>query len=241
MLVWENSEKIITEEHLHRIGTLKEKTLHSILKNYMEPDTSKQEIRIDRFYVDIFNEQGIIEIQTQSFQNLRRKLEVLLDKYVVTVVYPITYEKYLYWINTETGEISNKRKSPSKGSFYKSFFELYKIKQYLNHHNLRIHLMLINMEEYRLLNGWSKNKKKGSSRHDRIPCALVDECILSCPDDYLLLVPDSLGETFTVKEYMSASKLTSRVASLAINVLQEVNAVERVGKQGRAYVYSRKI
>lgn len=241
MIEWENSEKITPEEHLHRIGTLKEKTLHSVLKNYMEPDTTKQEIKYGRFYVDILNENGIIEIQTQGFQNLRKKLDVLLEKNVVTVVYPITYEKFLYWVDVETGEISKKRKSPRKGTYYKAFFELYKIKSYLNHPNLRIHLMLINMDEYRLLNGWSRDKKKGSSRHDRIPTALIDELLLESVDDYTMLVPDSLVESFTVKDYIKATGLTQKMASLALNVLMSVEAVERVGKKGRAYIYQRKV
>lgn len=241
MIEWENSEKITPEEHLHRIGTLKEKTLHSVLKNYMEPDTTKQEIKYGRFYVDILNENGIIEIQTQGFQNLRKKLDVLLEKNVVTVVYPITYEKFLYWVDVETGEISKKRKSPRKGTYYKAFFELYKIKSYLNHPNLRIHLMLINMDEYRLLNGWSRDKKKGASRHDRIPTALIDELLLESVDDYTMLVPDSLVESFTVKDYIKATGLTQKMASLALNVLMSVEAVERVGKKGRAYIYQRKV
>lgn len=241
MIEWENSEKITPEEHLHRIGTLKEKTLHSVLKNYMEPDTTKQEIKYGRFYVDILNENGIIEIQTQGFQNLRKKLDVLLEKNVVTVVYPITYEKFLYWVDVETGEISKKRKSPRKGTYYKAFFELYKIKSYLNHPNLRIHLMLINMDEYRLLNGWSRDKKKGSSRHDRIPTALIDELLLESVDDYTMLVPDSIVESFTVKDYIKATGLTQKMASLALNVLMSVEAVERVGKKGRAYIYQRKV
>ena len=35
------------------IGTLSEKTLHAILKNFYEPDEDKQEIPIDKFVADI--------------------------------------------------------------------------------------------------------------------------------------------------------------------------------------------
>ena len=47
-----------------------------------------------------------------------------------------------------------------------AFKELYKIRPFLKNENLRFRFALIDMEEYRLLNGWSKDKKKGSERYD---------------------------------------------------------------------------
>lgn len=56
------------------IGTLKEKTLHAVLKNFYEPDTTHQEIRVGRFVADIKKDNEIIEIQTRSFNNMRKNL-----------------------------------------------------------------------------------------------------------------------------------------------------------------------
>ena len=48
-------EKIIgSDRERIGIGTLSEKTLHAILKNFYEPDEDKQEIPVDRFVADIF-------------------------------------------------------------------------------------------------------------------------------------------------------------------------------------------
>lgn len=231
--------EIQKSEMLHKIGTLKEKTLHSMLKHYIEPDESKQEIKVGRYYVDILNENGVIEVQTQNFNLLRKKLTALLPEHKVTIVYPITYEKWLYWINEETGEISKKRKSPKKGTFYRSLFELYKIKPYLTEKNLSLRLMLINMDEYRLLNGWSEDKKRGSSRYDRIPSKVVDECWIEKLEDYRKLIPDMLVEPFTTKDYAAETKLSLKAAQTGLNVLFYVGAVERVGKKGSAYLYQR--
>ena len=44
------------------IGTLKEKTIHAVLKNFYAPDVSHQEQRIEGFVADIFNNGEIIEI-----------------------------------------------------------------------------------------------------------------------------------------------------------------------------------
>ena len=79
------------------------------------------------------------------------------------------YEKYLSWIEPETGDITSRRKSPKRCSVYDAMFELYKIKAFLKNQNLKVTLLLIDMEEYKLLNGWSYDKKRGSVRYDRIP------------------------------------------------------------------------
>lgn len=107
---------------------------------------------------DIFNGKEIIEIQTRSFDRMRPKLERFLPLYPVTIVYPIPYCKHVFWIDEETGEISGGRKSPLKGSPYLAFKELYRIKAYLQDPNLTIRLTFLNMEEYKLLNGWSRDK-----------------------------------------------------------------------------------
>lgn len=88
------------------IGTLAEKTTHAILKNYYEPDEDKQEIPIENYVADIYTENGIIEIQTRQFNKLRGKLNAFLPLYPVTIVYPIPREKWLIWIDEETGDLS---------------------------------------------------------------------------------------------------------------------------------------
>lgn len=228
-----------SEERLHLIGTLKEKTLHSAVKNYIEPDVQKQEIKLGCYYVDILNDTGIVEVQTQNFNLLRKKLDAFLPEHRVTVVYPMIATKWLFWIDEETGEVSKKRKSPLKGSYYRCFYELYKIKPYLTDSNLRLRLMLIDMEEYRLLNGWSADKKKGSTRHDRVPTQIVEECIIDTKEDYQRLIPPSVGETFTAKDFAREAKISARVTQCGVNVLHYVGAIERIGKEGRCYVYRR--
>ena len=70
------------------------------------------------------------------------------------------------------------------------------------------------MDEYRLLNGWSKDKKRGSSRYDRMPLALFDEILIEQTQDFLQLVPYTLEEPLTHMQILS-----------------------RAGKRGREYLY----
>jgi hypothetical protein len=221
------------------IGTLGEKTVHSVLKNYLSPDTSCHEIKVGNFYADIVNDNGIIEIQTRSFDKLRKKLDYFLTLQPVTIVYPIPYTKWLRWVNQVTGEISPPRKSPKAGTPYMIIPELYKIKNYLLHPNLKLHIILLNMEEYRFLDGWSKDKKKGSTRCDRIPTQLVDEICIQNVSEYIKLIPPVLTKEFTAKDYKKVSGLYQRDAVTALNILNYVGAVKRIGKIRQAYLYSR--
>lgn len=219
------------------IGTLSEKTVHAILKNYYEPDEDRQEIPIENYVADIYCNDEIIEIQTRQFDKLRGKLSAFLPLYPVTIVYPIPREKWLIWIDEESGELSNKRKSPAKGTPYTAFKELYRIKMFLKNPNLRLKLVLLDMEEYRLLNGWSKDKKKGSTRYDRIPTNLVEEVDITCPQDYIQFVPYDLEEPFTTKDFAKTVHITVTTAQTVLNILHYVGCVERIGKKGNAYLY----
>ncbi len=222
------------------IGTYKEKTLHCILKNYIEPDEGKQEISVGSFVADIYNHNGITEIQTRSFNQLRKKLEFFMQEHIVTIVFPMPATKWLLWVDKDTGETTKKRKSPKKGSPYQAFFELYRIKQFLNNPNLRLRLVMLDMEEYRFLDGWSRDKKKGSTRCERIPVALVEEIHIDCPDDYKKLIPDLLPIPFCSADYAKATGLNRYSATTALNVLFSVGVVERMGRSKKGYLYRTK-
>lgn len=219
------------------IGTLSEKTVHAILKNYYEPDEDRQEIPIENYVADIYANGEIIEIQTRQFNRMRDKLAAFLPLYPVTIVYPIPREKWLIWIDEESGELSQKRKSPVRGNVYTVFPELYKIKMFLKDPNLRLKLVFLDMEEYRLLNGWSKDKKKGSSRYDRIPTELVEEVDITCVQDYMQFVPFELEGEFTSGEFARAAHIKVQLAQTVLNILYHVGVVTRVGKKGNLYLY----
>ena len=155
-------EKIIGKKHDDKgIGTLAEKTVHGVLKNFFEPDEDNQEVALNGYFADIYNGNGVIEIQTAGFN------------------------KWVSWIDTKTGEAGAKRMSPRHFSEYDAFFELYKIKSYLLNPNLRIKLVLMDMEEYKLLNGWNSTKKKGAQRYDRIPVGIRKIIDIEQPEDYI--------------------------------------------------------
>lgn len=232
-------EKIIGKKHDDKgIGTLAEKTVHGVLKNFFEPDEDNQEVALNGYFADIYNENGVIEIQTAGFNKLREKLAVFLNYYPVTIVYPMPFNKWVSWIDTETGEAGAKRMSPRHFSEYDAFFELYKIKSYLLNPNLRIKLVLMDMEEYKLLNGWNATKKRGAERYDRIPVGIRKIIDIEQPEDYIQFIPYELEEKFTSEDFARAAKTGKDTARLTLNILYYVGAVNRVGKSGNSIIYS---
>ncbi len=168
---------------------------------------------------------------------MRGKLDCFLADYLVTIVYPIPKVKYLSWIDEETGERTKPRKSPVRGSVYRAFYELYKIKPYLKDPNLRLCFPLLEIEEYRLLNGWSRDKKRGSCRYDRIPVSLLGEVRIQQAEDYKMLIPGDLPEPFTAKELGEAVNEKRETAGKMLHILNYLNVVERCQNRGRAYTY----
>ena len=223
----------------HGIGTLSEKTVHAILKLYYAPDTDMHEIPIENYVADIYTGKEIIEIQTGQFNRMRDKLKAFLPICPVTLVYPIPRQKWLIWIDEESGELSEPRKSPLTGNAYMAFRELYKIKMFLNDENLHLKFVLLDMKEYRLLNGWSRDRKKGSCRYDRIPSGLAEEISIDSPKDYMRFIPYELEE-FTSDQFAKAAHIKRPLAQTALNILTHVGCVERIGKQGNSILYRTK-
>lgn len=232
-------EKIVDKARQRNgIGTLGEKTLHAVIKHYIEPDEAYHEIRVSSFVADIMKDRNIIEIQTRNFGKMRKKLNVFLKDNGVTIVYPVAAIKWLTWLDGATGEISNRRKSPRRGTKYDILPELYRIREYVSSPGIRFCILMLEVEECRNLNGWGKDKKRGSTRHDGVPLDIIEEVYIDSVSDFSLLVPDSLDTDFTVKDYHKATKMSLRNAGMSINVLYNIGIIERMGKNGNQYIYS---
>lgn len=234
-LVYEASR---TEHTRTNIGTYKEKTLHRVLKDYFESDRERQEVPVDRFVADIFSPEGIVEIQTSGLASMRDKLEAFLPLGHVTVVYPVAVKKWVSWIDPESGEIGKKRRSPKTGKLLDVVPEMIYILPYLLHENLTVRVVLLEIEEYRWLNGRrSLSGKRGSTRYERIPVDLLGIYDFASPRDYLSQLPTLPDAEFTAKELTAPLKLRGRRASAFVRVLMEVGVLGRCGKRGNAYLY----
>ena len=215
------------------IGELQEKNLHHYLKKYLEEDEKYHEIKVGSFFADIKKDDKIIEVQTQSFDKLRNKLNYYLPLYKVEVVYPICKLKNLKVID-EVGNISL-RKSPKIGSIYDSIRELYKIKTYLDKSNLEIKLIFLTATEERYK---TKVNRKGFSKINTIPTEIVEEVILNDKNSYLVFI-DGLSSEFKSSDLSKIKNINKRLSSLTLHILKYLNVIKIIRKDGRSYVYER--
>lgn len=226
----------------HGFGTLNEKTVHAMMKQYYLPNEDFHEVPINGYIADIYTGEEIIEIQNGNFGHMRDKLESFLPEYEVYIVYPFPHIKWICWINPETGELIEKRKSPKKGSIYDALPEFYKIKNFLLNPNLHIRVPMLNIEEYRLLDGTrsKRSKKIGSHRYDRVPLELVDEIVIDSIADYMQLFPVDLPDTFTVKDMARICGIQPMLAQETCKLCFDIGVLDR-HKEGRFYAYNIKI
>ena len=218
------------------IGTLNESPLHAVLKLYCEPRYELHEIDVGGYVADIANELGCIEIQTRNFGKMKKKLSRMLQQSVVTLVYPVAGIKWVLWIDTQTGEVTPRRKSPKKWQPADVFYELYWIRDLIAHPNFRLKVVVLELEEYKYLDGWDKTKKRNATRATRVPLDILDEIDVTCPDDLTLLLPE-LPRQFTTADVAKFGSISDSSAQKAVKLLTDLGIAERVGKKGRRYLY----
>ena len=228
------------------IGLYEEKRLHSVLKRWLYDDFSAHEQKIGgadekkrKFVADVLTPDGeIFEIQTGDLYPLREKIKFYIEKtdYRITVVHPIISEKHVSWLDPETGEVSARNRRNLRETPLHGIAQLRHFVPYLDNPRFSLLLPIISAEEFRLLDGWSKNKKRGSHRYELLPTALLDVCRYSSSADYLAAFPP-LPETFTSKEFQKLSHLRGRLLYNGLALLVALGGAVEDGKIGNAKRY----
>ena len=242
------------------IGTLREKRLHAAVKLYLCLDETCHErpvadlwpsedgtpVKTRRMVADILNDGHIMEVQTGGFFPLKPKIEWYLTHTPcrVTVVHPIPAVKYLSWINPEDGTVISRHKSPKRGRVRDVAKELYWLSDFIGNPRVSVRLLLLELEEYRMADGWSRDGKRGSNRYERFPTALLGDVTLTTPADYAayflptaLSAPDAEGNypPFTAAAYAKASGIRGRATYSLIHLLEKLGLVQECEeKVGRA-------
>ena len=222
-------------------GTQNEKIIHAALKNYYAPFSDEQEVRIGNFFADAVNENGIFEIQTKQLYRLREKLSAFLEHTRVNIVHPFICECKTIFVNEETGEVTSTEKPRKIASLRTVFEELYSIRDFLKNENLRIIVVKLKATKTVYYRGEKTPDIRAKSVRkkcviSKIPTEIIEEITLFGVDDYSRLLPENLPEMFTKKEFCKACHEAE--SSLRLEVLREAGVLEKVGKRGRAFVYS---
>ena len=235
------------EQNRNSIGVQKERLLHAFLKYYLEPEAVYHEQPVTGFIADVQRDGAIIEVQTRDLYRLKRKLEAFLaepEVRRVNVIFPIATTKWLIWVE-EDGSCRPRRKSPKPGTPLQILPELYGLRTLLKNEKLTFTAAMVQLEEYRHLNGWSRDKKRGSHRMERVPLALDAMVSLREAADYQQLLPGNvpgglpgnLPAQFTVQEFGKLCRMQQKAAWRSLHVLTVVGVVQKCGKRGRSDLY----
>ncbi|NLM39492.1 MAG: Rrf2 family transcriptional regulator [Firmicutes bacterium] len=219
------------------IGVMNEMAVHSALKQLYYQPGDVFEAEVGPYLVDLAKPDRLVEIQSGGFYSIRGKLEALLEKYVVHLVYPVAAVKYIISLSPEDGSEIQRRRSPKRGTVYDVFGELVYIPTLLQHPNLRIEVVLIEEEELRCPDGkgsWRRNK---ASIVGRRLAEVVDRRMFASPQDYLALLPDNLPCPFSNKDLATLLGLPlSRVRPITYT-LREAGFIQLAGKTGNLLLY----
>lgn len=222
----------------HLIGTLGEKSLHSALKDWYARPKDKIEVEVDGFHIDIIRQKLLIEIQTANFYSLRRKLATLIEKHPVRLVYPIAQEKWIVRIAKDGETQLSRRKSPKKGHIFHLFDELVYFPGLITHPNFSLEVLLIQEEEVRCDDGTGSWRRHGLRIADHGLIDVLSQHLFLKPKDFLALLPADLPEPFSTKDLAESIDQPRWIAQQVAYCLRHMGAIDVVGKNGNALLYS---
>ena len=232
----EARRKLLEKPQSKGIGTLSEKTVHAVLKEYYGGGEENKEIPLGGFVADVVSEDGVIEIQTRALYRLERKLEALLPLCRVTVVYPIEARKYLLDIDPDSGELISKRLSPKRVKIWHGIAELYGIRKFLGDENLTVRFPVLTVEETRIR---AAEKKRRADKIDKLPADMTEEVVIRRKEDIAALLPEELPDGFTSAEFAKLCRINADTAGKCIRVLSVMGIITECGKQGRCKLWKK--
>ncbi|MBC7236783.1 MAG: hypothetical protein H5T69_13165 [Chloroflexi bacterium] len=226
------------------ISTWNEGSLHAALKErYAEPGDLCEAV-VDGYVVDILRCDELIEVQTGHFASIKAKLSHFVPFRRVLLVYPIARHKWIVKVapmadGSPIGERLGRRRSPKRGQILDLFDELVRIPRLAGHPNLTLDVVLCDVNEIRCNDGQGSWRRQGVSVVDQELLEVVGAMRLRTPDDFARLLPEGLDEPFTNRRLAEVADISPRLAARITYCLHKMGALERVGREGRAYLYRR--
>jgi hypothetical protein len=224
---------------MNTIGTLSEKSIHSYIKSLLEKDNKYHEVRVGNYIADILHGNNVVEIQTQQFEKLLNKLDYYTqNSYNITVVYPLIHRKTINWIDPYSMEVVEQRKSSYIGVIQDVFPELYWIIDYIVREEIKFKIILLDVNEYKYLDGRGQNQKIKATKIDKVPTKIIEEIDFCSVSDLNKFIPETLENTWTLEQFRKETHSRSKYIGSGLKMLREVGVINVVGKKGRAYLYS---
>lgn len=232
------------------IGTLREGPLHAQLKEWYRTPGDKVEVPVDGFIIDLVRKDLLIEIQTQNFSALRKKLIHLIPIHKVLLVYPIISDKWIVYQHCSCSRIS-RRVSPKHCTYYSVFNELVYIPKLISRPNLSIACIIIQIEEVREKYENIKENvrggriRKGGQRREgwkliqKKLITVISQRTFHNPNDFLTLLPEDIYVPFS--NYDLSKKLNQSIGLTRkmTYCLRKMGVLRVVGKKGNLLLFEK--
>ena len=176
------------------ITTYMERSLHASLKAKFCPDESCHEVKIGRFVSDACCDGVIYEIQTGNLAPLAKKIRFYLENtnFEVVVVRPIAKDRRIFWLG-EGGELSSAaRKSSRHENIFHGIADLWYLREIFGAQRRAFAVVLMEIDEIRLLDGYGKDKKKRATSVDRLAGEIFSEIRVHNLDDVRAIARENL-------------------------------------------------
>ncbi|MCL2067433.1 MAG: hypothetical protein FWG99_08215 [Treponema sp.] len=227
--------------HNKAIGTYKESSLHRTLKFQYSGRGGRIETQAGGYIADGMNALGeLIEVQTGSFAPLKAKVKEFVCFSRVRIIHPVAINKHIEVFEARSGvKPIYRRKSPVKGSVWNLFDALLFAPELPLIPGVSIEVVLVSIVEKRVRDGRGSWRRKGVSIMDRELVTWHESVVLEKKSDYLQFVPFEKNEIFTSSELVEKTGIDADLARKALYVLTKLKVVERIGKEGRRWLYKR--
>ncbi len=224
---------------MNAIGELNEQPLHAALKAWYARPGDQLEVSVDGYVIDLVQGDLLVEIQTENFSNIRRKLNKLVPHYPVRLIYPVAAEKWILKLPRQASEQPQRRKSPKRGRVEAVFVELVSFPQLLLEDNCSLEVVLIQEEELRRYAEKKRRCNPGWVTVERRLLDVVSQHVFETPSDLSALLPSALPDEFTTLDLAQVLGGPRRLAQKMVYCLREMGEIIPFGKRGRAILYSR--
>lgn len=223
------------------IGTLGEKTLHRVLKRFFCDTECVHEVKLGDFVADAVVGGVIYEVQTGGFFPLKRKLLYYKENtdYSVRIVCPVVKKKSLIWVDPESGEMSEPRRTNAGLGKWKYLAEMIYLLPVFDFSRTSLFLVELVVEDYKLLNGYGTDKKRRASRYERLPRELLGLYEITTREEFAELFLPELPSSFSSAEFSRKTGLRRRSLSAAIKVLLAMNIIRIAGKEKNKILYEK--
>ncbi len=229
----------MTPQNLPRdIGTMRERSLHSALRDWYILPGDRYEAVVDGYLIDIVRGELLIEIQTRNFAALKHKLASLLKQHMVRIVHPISVKKWIVNLAADRKTLLGRRKSPKCGRIEDVFREFVSFPQLASDPHFSLEVVLIHEEEIRYRTHPRGRFRKAWSVLDRRLLEVIDRVVFQSPSDFCALIPSTLRSPFTTRDLANALHQSRALAQKMVYCLRGMGAIDIVGKRGNSRVYA---